>query len=88
VGRATFPLTQEFLAMMLGVRRPSVTIVARQLKQAGLIEYHHGVIHVLDRPGLEAASCECYGVIRREIDRLLGPADPEGLAGEADPHSA
>jgi CRP-like cAMP-binding protein len=87
VGRATFPLTQEFLAMMLGVRRPSVTIVARQLKQAGLIEYHHGVIHVLDRPGLEAASCECYGVISREMDRLLGPADTERLAGEADPRS-
>ena len=87
VGRATFPLTQEFLAMMLGVRRPSVTDVARQLQQAGLIQYHRGVIHVRDRPGLEAASCECYGVIRQEIDRLLGPADPERLAEEGDPRS-
>ena len=88
VGRAAFPLTQEFLAMMLGVRRPTVTAVARQLQQAGLIQYQRGVIHVLDRPGLEAASCECYGVISREIDRLLGPAYAEGLAGEADRHSA
>jgi CRP-like cAMP-binding protein len=81
VGRATFPLTQEFLAVMLGVRRPSVTAVARHLQQAGLIQYQRGLIHVLDRPGLEAASCECYGVIRREMDRLLGPAHIEGLTG-------
>jgi CRP-like cAMP-binding protein len=83
VGRATFPLTQEFLAMMLGVRRPSVTAVVRHLKQAGLIQYQRGLIHVRDRPGLEAASCECYGVIRREMDRLLGPAHPEGLSEAA-----
>jgi CRP-like cAMP-binding protein len=87
VGRATFPLTQEFLAMMLGVQRPSVTAVARQLQQAGLIEYQRGLIRVLDRPGLEATSCECYGVISREMDRLLGPAHPGGLSGEADPRS-
>jgi hypothetical protein len=62
--------------------------VARQLQQAGLIQYQRGLIHVRDRPGLEAVSCECYGVIRREMDRLLGPAYAEGLAGEADSHSA
>ena len=88
VGRATFPLTQKLLAMMVGVQRPSVTAVARHLQQAGLIEYQRGLIHVLDRPGLEAASCECYGVIRREMDRLLGPVYAEGLAGEADGHSS
>ena len=82
VGRSVFPLTQDFLAMMLGVRRPSVTAVARQLQQAGLIQYQRGLIHVRDRPGLEAVSCECYGVISREIDRLLGPAYTEGLSGE------
>jgi CRP-like cAMP-binding protein len=87
VGRATFPLTQDFLALMLGVRRPSVTTVARQLQQAGLIAYQRGLIHVLDRPGLEAASCECYGVISREMDRLLGPAYTEWLSGGVDPHS-
>jgi CRP-like cAMP-binding protein len=74
VGRAAFPLTQEFLAMMLGAQRPSVTDVARQLQQGGLIRYQRGMIHVLDRPGLEAASCECYGLIARETERLLGPA--------------
>ena len=87
VGRAVFPLTQELLAIMLGVRRPSVTAVARQLQQAGLIAYQRGLIHVLDRPGLEAASCECYGVIRREMERLLGPAPTAGLSEEADPRA-
>ena len=65
VGRAAFPLTQEFLALMLRVRWPSVTAVVRQLQQQGLIQYQRGIIHVLDRPGLEAASYECYGVITR-----------------------
>jgi CRP-like cAMP-binding protein len=88
VERAEFPLTQEFLAMMLGVRRTSVTDVARQLQQQGLIRYQRGVITVLDRPGLEEASCECYGVISRETERLLGPAHAEGRPGEADGRSA
>jgi CRP-like cAMP-binding protein len=73
VGRAEFPLTQEFLAVMLGVRRPSVTEVAGRLQQAGLIRYQRGIIHILDRAGLEAASCECYHVIAQEADHLLGP---------------
>jgi len=87
VGRAEFPLTQEFLAVMLGVRRTSVTDVARQLQQGGLIRYHRGLIHVLDRPGLEAASCECYGIIVRETERLLGSAQPAGLPGAAGEHA-
>jgi CRP-like cAMP-binding protein len=73
VGRAEFPLTQEFLAVMLGVRRPSVTEVAGRLQQAGLIRYQRGIIHILDRAGLEAASCACYHVIAQEAERLLGP---------------
>jgi Mn-dependent DtxR family transcriptional regulator len=59
---------------MLGVRRASVTEVAGRLQQAGLIRYRLGIIRVLDRVGLEAASCECYGVIKQQYDRLLGAA--------------
>jgi CRP-like cAMP-binding protein len=55
-----FPLTQEFVAMMLGASRPSVTIVASTLQKAGLITYHRGNLKILDGEGLEAASCECY----------------------------
>ena len=73
VGRDDFPLTHDFLALMLGVRRASVTEVAGRLQQAGLIRYRLGRLRVLDRAGLEAASCECYGVIKQEYDRLLGP---------------
>jgi CRP-like cAMP-binding protein len=69
------PLTQEFLAMMLGVQRPSVTVVAGALQTAGLIRHVRGRITVLDREGLESASCECYRVVRAELDRLL-PVEP------------
>lgn len=64
-------LTQEFLAHMLGVRRASVTEAALALQRAGLIGYTRGRVTVLDRPGLEAAACECYRVVRAEYDRLL-----------------
>jgi CRP-like cAMP-binding protein len=67
-----FPLTQAFLAQMLGVRRASVGTVAGRLKKAGLIRYSRGVVTILDRPGLEAAACECYRIIAAEYDRLLG----------------
>jgi CRP-like cAMP-binding protein len=72
VGTDEFPLTQEFLAQMLGVRRPSVSVVAGILQKAGLISYHRGRIKILDRKKLEAASCPCYRVIKQEFDRLLG----------------
>lgn len=68
----TFQLTQESLALMLGVARPSVTVHALALQRAGLIDYRRGHIRILDRPGLEVASCECYWIVRREFDRLLG----------------
>ena len=75
-----FTLTQEFLGMMLGVRRTSITLAANKLKRRGLIKYSRGHVTVLDRPGLERRSCECYAVSKREFDRLLGP--PHGaMAG-------
>jgi CRP-like cAMP-binding protein len=65
------PLTQEFLAMMLGTGRSGVAIAAATLQQAGFIRYTHGVITILDRPGLESAACECYVVARDQFDGLL-----------------
>jgi len=65
-----FNLSHEFLAVMLGVHRPTVTVVARSLQDAGLITYRHGRVKVLDRKGLEAASCHCYPIIRAHFDRL------------------
>jgi len=67
-----FPLTQAFLAHMLGVRRASVGAVAGTFQKAGLNRYSRGVITILDRPGLEAAACECYRIIKAEYDRLRG----------------
>ena len=64
-------MTQELIANMLGVRRQGVTAAASALERNGLIRYHRGTIVVVDRPGLEACVCECYGVVRREYDRLL-----------------
>ncbi len=72
VGTDEFLLTHEFLGQMLGVRRATVTEVAGTLHKAGLITYSRGKITVLDRQGLEAASCKCYQVIREDFDRLLG----------------
>jgi CRP-like cAMP-binding protein len=70
VRQDTFHLSHEFLAMMLGSTRPTVTVVARTLQKAGLIHYIHGRITILDRPGLEAASCECYATVKAHFDRL------------------
>jgi CRP-like cAMP-binding protein len=74
----TFPMTHEFLAMMLGVRRPGVTLAARTLRESGLITYTHGTLTVVDREGLEAAACECYRVVRDKFDRVFAvtPLNP------------
>lgn len=72
VGSDEFPLTQEFLAEMLGVRRASVTVVAGILQEAGFIRFRQGRMTVVDREGLERLSCECYRITRAEFDRILG----------------
>src|SRR3954447_21313600 len=75
-----FPMTHEFLSMMLGVRRAGITIAAGLLQKAGFIRYERGCIEVTDRPGLESVACECYRIVRRAQDRLLGPpADSKGV---------
>jgi CRP-like cAMP-binding protein len=67
------PLTQEFLSQMLGVRRTTVTLVARALQQAGLIRYRRGQIVILDRAGLEEAACECHQIIQHEtLPEIIG----------------
>ncbi len=78
VGLNEFPLTQEFTAQMLGVRRAGVTVVAGTLSSAGLISYRRGFISVLDRPALEDVACECYRAVNTELHAV------HGLRREAD----
>jgi CRP-like cAMP-binding protein len=66
-----FPLTHEFLAMMLGVRRAGVSIAQQKLRQDGLIRYGRGTITIVDRRGLERAACECYEVIHTRFERFF-----------------
>ncbi|MDQ6717480.1 MAG: Crp/Fnr family transcriptional regulator [Gemmatimonadota bacterium] len=68
----SFSLTHEFLAFMLGVRRAGVTIAAGILQKAGHISYKRGRIKIIDRKGLEEAACDCYEVVSREFEKLLG----------------
>jgi CRP-like cAMP-binding protein len=72
VGGDEFPLTHEFMATMLGVRRATVTVTAGTLQSAGLIAYRHGRVRVLDRAGLEAAACECYAHMRAAVGPTAG----------------
>jgi CRP-like cAMP-binding protein len=84
VGEDTFPLTQEFLATMLGSRRSGVTIAAAVLQKAGFIDYHRGRITVLDRAGLETTTCECYELTTRQFGDALRPRKlPSQPVGEA-----
>jgi CRP-like cAMP-binding protein len=73
----TLPLTHEFLSEMLGVQRPTVSIVLRTLQTAGLIQQSRGGITVMDRAGLEDTACECYGKVRRIYERLLPGTYPQ-----------
>ncbi|MDY6936796.1 MAG: Crp/Fnr family transcriptional regulator [Cyanobacteriota bacterium] len=66
------PLTQEFIATMLGTRRSGVSVAAGTLQKAGMIRYSRGKITILDRAGLEDTACECYRVVKNEFQRLLG----------------
>jgi CRP-like cAMP-binding protein len=79
-------MTQELIANMLGVRREGVTEAAGRLQREGLIRYSRGRIEVLDRPGLERTSCECYDVVKKEFDRLLSDiprGDPFHVLGKS-----
>lgn len=69
-----FPITQEFLSHMMGVRRASVTVVAGILQKAGLISYSRGHMTILNRDGLESFCCECYRVVKKEEDALISGA--------------
>jgi CRP-like cAMP-binding protein len=83
VGSDTIPLTQEFLAIMLGVQRTSVTQASLALKRAGLVRYSRGNIVVLDRHGLVDAACECYGAGRAISESLANGTDTERESGYA-----
>jgi CRP-like cAMP-binding protein len=65
--------THEFLSHILGANRKSITLAAQSMQNAGLISYHRGKMQVLDRPGLEQASCECYAMVKRRFDAFLVP---------------
>ncbi|MBV1797068.1 Crp/Fnr family transcriptional regulator [Siccirubricoccus sp. G192] len=75
-----FPMTHEFVSMMLGVRRPGVSVAAAMLQKSGLIHYARGHLRIVDRPGLEAASCECYVASQNCFENALirGPERPHG----------
>jgi CRP-like cAMP-binding protein len=78
MGRDDFPLTQEFVAMMLGVSRPTVSIVASTLQRAGLITYHRGHLTIVDGTTLEAASCECYRAVSNLLRGVTNGSKPHG----------
>lgn len=83
LGSNQMKTTQQLIANMLGVRRESVTEAAGKLQKQGIIDYRRGQITVLDRPGLKALSCECYGVVKKETDRLSSMS--QQVAGNGNP---
>ncbi len=83
LGSRRVAVTQELIALMLGVRREGITDAAGKLQKLGIIKYRRGQITVLDRPQLEQHSCECYAVVKRETDRLLRRPVPGRFEGPA-----
>jgi CRP-like cAMP-binding protein len=83
---AELSLTQDLIAVMLGVRRSTVSVAAGTLQKAGVIRYHHGRITIIDRVGLEDAACECYEAVKSEYRRLFGdyPVDVRLAVSPAD----
>jgi CRP-like cAMP-binding protein len=72
IGQPDFPITQDLLAQMIGVRRATITQAARAFQRQGIVDYKHGRLTIRDRPALEAASCECYRIMRDTHRHLLG----------------
>jgi CRP-like cAMP-binding protein len=75
VGAKTFPLTQDYMAVMTGVQRSTVSLAASALKKLGVIDYSRGLVTILDRAGLERQACECYGIIGGQFEDLRAPSD-------------
>lgn len=75
VRHAEFPLTQEFLAQMLGVHRPTVSETAQRIQARGVIRYSRGIVNIIDRRGLEALACDCYRIIKAEFDTITNHGD-------------
>jgi CRP-like cAMP-binding protein len=80
IGQDEFPLTHEFLATMLGVRRPTVTLVMAELARTGIVSHVRAHVRIVDRKGLEEAACECYRNVRTVSDRLLGQPERQHVA--------
>ena len=80
-GSDSFVLTQDFLALMLGVTRPQVSAAAASLRRRGLIDYRRGRIEIRDRAAMEAAACDCYGIVRAEFERHLAAPGGNGWSG-------
>jgi CRP-like cAMP-binding protein len=76
VGHDNLRLTHEFMSVMLGVRRPTVTLIIGDLQKAGLVESKRGLIHIVNRRGLEEVSCECYETVKATFARLLPEMEP------------
>jgi CRP-like cAMP-binding protein len=72
VATEAFPITQEFLAAMLGVRRQTISIIAGTLQKAGLVTYRRGVVRILNRKGLEECACECYEAMKTSYEQIVG----------------